>query len=461
MSAASKSQAPVGTEPHGYEPSKVLRYLNNPMGSGIWRTELQFRRPPVEATDEKGGRIQIIHSTGMEFLHWIVVSGLEWPQGEEDEARPLKSRAESLTRPRTTVRTWNATTGTWHTRAQFHTIVRRRGTTVEIVDNGPADPQPSQATVDKFRELFPDIELTETEDSIGLSSEFPPQYLIVLPDARNSLVAYSISKETCERLSEVAATFVTPLGASVTHRTEKLYTPEEVTFLPYFGLLKIYADANSITTNPGARRDLRSAIEKISISSPDESIRESGSALEQLLSEIYEQCFREKAPSRPLGVELRELGSRATEIVGDTVVRGSDFDPREIHEELGPHIESSKDPAVRAGLIASQKLATHAGDAKERLGKLEKAIEAGRSRSHPLFSDEIARSLERAIDLRNAATHRGSRRITRFEAAVAARGVVNLATWWSKKDQMVEDWDAPLQTVVSRILKTGPTTSLD
>lgn len=429
------------------------------MGVGVWKVDIAFKLAPVETTGPSGARVQTIHATASEFLHWVVTNAVEWPASEEDEVRPLRVKAEALSRPRPFVRVWNAATRSWRLRSPGFSA-QRRATASDAAEMAAAEPVVSQALIDDFRRLFPNLEVTEADDWIGLTSEDPAQYVIIVPEHRTGLVVYSISRESCERLSGVAHSFATQIGASVIERTEKLYTPEDVTFLPYIGLLRLYQSNWPVTSNDNANRDLAAAVEKITTGSPEDSVRESGSALEQLLSEIFEQCFREKAPARPLGVELRELGTKALEIAGDRGTKASEFDPRPIHEELGRHIESASDPAIKAGLIASQTLATHTKDAKDRLAKVERAVEISRPRSHPLFSDEIAGNIERAIDLRNAAAHRGSRRITRFEAAVTARGVVNLSSWWNRRHEMVTDWDAAVQEVVAGILKAGPSIRL-
>jgi hypothetical protein len=446
--------------PAGYESEKLLAYLNDPMGVGVWRVNIRFKRPPPAKVNVKtASGTGVVHRTrnpADEFFLWLMYDAIPPPEGEDDEAKMIRlRRAELLVR--------GSAFGVSRSSLRNALIHGRRAIS-RLRDEGEeaAESQSAGGVIQLFRSLFPNTQIAGTEQGLELTAAGDPQQVTVVPSASLELTAISVSKESLERFIRVATEFsahthdiLSPNPPSI----EKRYTPEELVFTPYFVVLDSYLRRKHITDDGAVERDIVQAAKDGLAGKPVDSIRNSGLALEQVLAEIYEQCFREKAPNKPLGVELREIAAKAREILPNEPAPDSLPNLAHLESDIGAHIETHQDPGVKRGLVATQHLLAERRRISTRLAHLEHIL-APRSKSHPFFSDDIFRSVDRAVNLRNAATHRTTQRITVLEAAAASRGLLNLVYWWSQRGRIVEDWDRPLKEVVRAVTVTGPLITL-
>lgn len=446
-----RNEPPQEVGPRDYDRRTILAYLNNPMGTGVWRVSLRIRRAvQSEAQVPLAGvpaAATLRTSPQRDTINWLLTRAVGWPETEDDDRRALHARALRFGRGFIVPARFGARPARTSPRTTAADLARL-SEAAERRDEAATYPD-----VEGIRSLFPNLRVARADDHLGLVSTEPYQSFTLSYDMspQGDFVTHTISRQTAANCVELFRSFSSKMGFDFSSETEKIYTPEEATFLPYFVVLYGHLDT-AISGQRAIRNELREVRDKALLGDPEDSIRSAGFAMEHLLREVYEQCFREVAHSSTLGGELRELAVKAYESVGESGPDGQEIDFETHHRELGAILSSPLEGDLKKGLVVTQHLLRQARRAGERLTRLEKASRLTGPKTHPLFDQRIFENIERAINLRNAASHRTTARITLHEAAVTARGLLNLAYWWSRRNEYVDDWGAPLNEVVQALL---------
>jgi hypothetical protein len=432
----------------GYEQPRLLHYLNDPMGVGLWRMAFKFTRAPNQPTpDEEEEDSPARRGPAIEFFEWLLTKATVSGSSTDEEAKALRAKATLNLRRRMPY-------GAFYSRPSKRAGVGAQAGIAGLIGAGLAEARGTgepDALVIEFKGRFPGLKLLEAENDPGFASTRVPQQFTLGGESPTELTALSLSEETLRRLAQIATDRAAASSALVETSLKKIYTPEETVFAPYLQLLLIYESKYRLSNDLRVRRDIRAAIDEAMHGRPEESIRDSGLAMELLLSEVYEQCFREKAPTKPLGGELKELASKAHSHMKRDRPDARRVTGHDHRRAVGEAITAQGDLHLKNGLIAVQHLLDHVEETATRVSSLERSYSDLTSRTHPLFPDQVFENLERAINLRNAAAHRTTTRITLFEAAVTARGLVNLITWWSRRDEFVTNWDTSIASVLDQL----------
>jgi len=312
--------------------------------------------------------------------------------------------------------------------------------------------------IEKMRELFPGLRHVISDSGYDFLSTTKPRHFSLLLESRKrtNIDVLSADKHTLEDLQRMISLLVSNAGTSTSDRLSKIYTPEYKMFIPYFHVLFLASNSFQISNNPNITREINSTLTEIFEGKPDGAVRCTGLAMDFLLEEIYETCFRDKAPNKPLGELFDSIRTRATQILeGDkpeSIPSPESDEFARIAEVIKAEGESNTSACARAARFAIHQNR----EITKRLEKVEQKLQIGKRSPHPFFSQSMLDSFSKATDLRNAGTHRGREEVTPFHTAMCMRGVLNLLSWWESQKGNVTDWDADLKQIIKQLSLTGP-----
>jgi hypothetical protein len=312
--------------------------------------------------------------------------------------------------------------------------------------------------IEKMRELFPGLRNVISDSGYDFLSTTKPKHFSLWLGSRNrnQIEVLSIDKHTLEDLQKMIALLISNAGTSSSDQLSKIYTPEYKMFIPYFHALFLASNSFSISNNPDITREISSALTEIFEGKPDGAIRCSGLAMDFLLEEVYETCFREKAPDKPLGELFESIRTKATQILEGDRPADSILPENEEFARLAEVIKVEGNSSAGACASAARFAIHQNKEIGKRLEKIEHKLQIGKKSPHPFFSQSMLDSVYKATDLRNAGSHRGREELTPFHTAMCMRGVVNLLSWWEFQRGNLPDWDADLKTIIKGLSQTGP-----
>jgi len=435
----------------GYSRETILGYLNNPIHSGLWSLTTKIDNPE---TFQKGladrDKAYREYPPIPGWLIGLCLGDLTQVISDEDDRDTILLRRAGLIidSDRFLRRSTRSTAIRYYPRGKKLSTRKKKSKQTLY-----------EQEVVRMRALFPGLHNVVSDSGFDFLSVSNPSHFSIWLEARGAgrtMEVLSIDKTTLENLQQIIEMLVTNSGSSCEFKLKKVYTPEYKMFVTYFHTLFLASSSFSLSPNPDVVREINSSLSEVFEGKPDGAIRCCGLAVDFLLEEIFESSFREKAPNKPLGELLDSVKSKALEILhhGESNTTKSPIDEEFVR--LG-RLESSETVGALSPLVDSVRLSLHtSNEIEKRLQRIERKLQMGEKRPHPLFSESLLKSVSRATSLRNAGSHRGREELTSFHAATCMKGVLNLLYWWDHQCRVVGDWDASVEDVVSILAREGP-----
>jgi hypothetical protein len=308
--------------------------------------------------------------------------------------------------------------------------------------------------IEVIKEKFPKIVNVVSTDGLDFISIKPTfHFSFNLPQDTNQIKVITFSRETADNLKEVIETFFMDTPAKINFDVKKIYTPELLIFRPYFHLIFLLIQNKKITENRVITRELKLSLTEAFEGKPEGSIRSSGLAMEMILEEIYESCFREKAPSQALGNLFDMLNGKVNEIIKGVPQTSKDDPSEDIFKKINCIIMQETNPNILKTIETLRVLLHRSREMEKKLSQIEKSFQIKKEKRSLLFSESITENIKRTIELRNLSSHRTIEELTPFQAALALRGTFNLLSWWNFQNNSLTDWDKPIEEVVNSMVK--------
>ena len=433
-----------------YSREGLLSYLNNPTRHGLWSLTVTIENPEVYYNN--------LTKRDPEFKNyppifsWLVgiwlgdITALVSSEDDHDTAL-LKRAGLILDEDR-----------------YFRRRIRSRGFPI-YGRRGRLTPQKKKSKsglyseeIAKAKELLPFLHNVVSDAGFDFMSLTKPCHFSIVEEGRkrNQFEVLSVDRITLEHFHEVLSLFHSNAGCECKMLSKKMYTPENKVFIPYFHALYLACNAFSISTNPDLVREINSSLTEVFEGKPDGAIRCCGLAMDFLLEEIYETCFREKAPDKPLGELFDSISSKARQILeGNIATQAIHEEPHEF-KRLAEIIDGEKGTNVGSCAEVTRLVLHENKEILKRLDKIETKLQISKKSPNPFFSQSMLDSVRKSLDMRNAGSHRGREELTPYHAAMCMKGVINLLNWWEDQNRSISNWDEETTAVVRRLSQCGP-----
>jgi hypothetical protein len=267
------------------------------------------------------------------------------------------------------------------------------------------------------------------------------------PRDGDSLIFISWLREPLQSL----LTFLEKLGKVAGATLLPVFSPEEEAFAPYFDLLGM------VQTHLIGQEHLRPVVSKaignFSEKNFTDCVSSIGLAAEDVLTQVYETLFREQlTKGLTLGQLVDEIHNRSAQAFSKKEEPPPDL--AVLFGEIKNALEADA-PEARQSLEITRKLLAQVIESNrhfqariEKIGRVERRVS--------VFADKVAHLLTELIRFRNAASHRSRIPIGPYECRRSAYAFVVLYTWWESERKAIDWTKQPREILIECIQRNGP-----
>lgn len=266
------------------------------------------------------------------------------------------------------------------------------------------------------------------------------------PRDGDSMVLISWQREPLQTL----LIFLEKLGKVAEPNLLPVFSPEEEVFAPYFDLLGMVQ--GYLIKQEHLRPAISKALSNFSDKNFIDCVSSVGLAAEDVLTQVYETLFREQlTKGLTLGQLVDEIHSRSNAAL--TKKEEAQPDLTGLFGEIKKAIEiNSPDP--RHSLEIMRKLLAQVIESNrhlqvriDKMGRVERRV--------TVFPDKVGHLLTELIRFRNAASHRSRIPIGPYECRRSAYAFVVLYTWWERERKAVDWTKQPKEILVECIQRNA------
>lgn len=257
--------------------------------------------------------------------------------------------------------------------------------------------------------------------------------MVVLSGPRDSanIQLASLSKPCLETMKA----FFEATGQIENAEIDRVFSPEEILFEPYFPLLS----GSFLQVLPSSRHSQKfmEAFSKYKENDYHHCVNALGLVAEEFLIEVYETFFREACPKGlTLGQLNAKLHSNIRELIAPEKLVFSDLDAI-----YGTLKEESPSDGESDRLIKAIRELTAA--LKKDRAILQKKIDliSKSTNQYSVFPDSIYDAVVELTGLRNSAAHKTRVPISKFDALRALYCLMSLLIWW-QREKKTFNWEA-------------------
>lgn len=260
------------------------------------------------------------------------------------------------------------------------------------------------------------------------------------PRSGDDIVISSLTKQSLIAIGE----FYSQIGQFKDVVIDRIFSPEEQLFAPYFSFL--VGSFNYVLPSTMYRLKFSEAFTKFKESDYQHCVSTLGLIAEELLIEVYETFLRESCPKgQTLGQINQRLHSRIAGIVAPKKQTVSEIDPiynalKEIEEKAG---EEGKSEAL-VKIIRDFATAYR----KDRSLLLNRIDEIAKPQTQvAIFPEYIRELVSELIGLRNSAAHKTRVPLAKFDALRALYCLMSLLLWWQSERKVIV-WENDLKSII-------------
>jgi len=267
------------------------------------------------------------------------------------------------------------------------------------------------------------------------------------PRDGGALVVISRLREPLQSL----LTFLEKVGKVSESSLLPVFSPEEEAFAPYFDLLGMVQD--QLIKQEHLRPVISKALSNFSEKNFTDCVSSVGLAAEDVLTQVYETLFREQlTKGLTLGQLVDEIHNRSAQAFSKKEEPPPDL--ALLFGEIKKAIEADE-PEARHSLEITRKLLVqiiesnrHLQARIEKIGRIERRVS--------VFAEKVAHLLTELIRFRNAASHRSRIPIGPYECRRSAYAFVVLYTWWERERKAIDWMKQPKDILIECIQRNGP-----